>query len=86
MLLENFRLVCLIAAAACALPAPAQSWKPSRPVAFITPSSPAGSLDLTARIGGYLGRNHDPPPGHQLMWRGYARLQAWGEGFALRGE
>ena len=27
----------------------AQSWKPSRPVAFITPSSPAGSLDLTAR-------------------------------------
>ena len=28
----------------------AQSWKPSRPVAFITPSSPAGSLDLTARL------------------------------------
>jgi putative tricarboxylic transport membrane protein len=50
VLLENFRLVCLLAAAACALPAPAQSWKPSRPVAFITPSSPAGSLDLTARM------------------------------------
>ena len=28
----------------------AQQWKPSRPVAFITPSSPAGSLDLTARL------------------------------------
>ena len=28
----------------------AQGWKPSRPVAFITPSSPAGSLDLTARL------------------------------------
>lgn len=28
----------------------AQSWKPSRPVAFISPSSPAGSLDLTARM------------------------------------
>ena len=28
----------------------AQAWKPSRPVAFITPSSPAGSLDLTARL------------------------------------
>jgi hypothetical protein len=43
------------------------------------------AVRLTARIGGYLGRNHDPPPGHQLMWRGYARLRAWGEGFALRG-
>jgi putative tricarboxylic transport membrane protein len=30
--------------------ATAQSWKPSRPVAFISPSSPAGSLDLTARL------------------------------------
>ncbi|MEQ1772305.1 MAG: tripartite tricarboxylate transporter substrate binding protein [Burkholderiales bacterium] len=30
--------------------AAAQSWKPSRPVAFISPSSPAGSLDLTARL------------------------------------
>jgi putative tricarboxylic transport membrane protein len=29
--------------------AQAQSWKPTRPVAFISPSSPAGSLDLTAR-------------------------------------
>ena len=27
----------------------AQPWKPQRPVAFVTPSSPAGSLDLTAR-------------------------------------
>ncbi len=30
--------------------AAAQDWKPSRPVAFISPSSPAGSLDLTARL------------------------------------
>jgi hypothetical protein len=43
------------------------------------------AVRLTARIGGYLARNNDPPPGHQLMWRGFARLQAWGEGFALRG-
>jgi len=28
----------------------AQPWKPARPVAFISPSSPAGSLDLTARL------------------------------------
>jgi hypothetical protein len=44
------------------------------------------AVRLTARIGGSLARNHDPPPHHQLMWRVYARLQAWGEGFALRGE
>ena len=50
------------------------------------PQTLGDAVRLTARIGGYLGRNHDPPPGHQLMWRGYARLQAWGEGFALRGE
>ena len=43
------------------------------------------AVRLTARIGGYLGRTHDPPPGHQLLWRGYARLQDWCEGFALRG-
>jgi putative tricarboxylic transport membrane protein len=28
----------------------AQGWKPSSPVAFVSPSSPAGSLDLTARL------------------------------------
>jgi Domain of unknown function (DUF4338)/Transposase DNA-binding/Transposase Tn5 dimerisation domain len=42
------------------------------------------AVRLTARLGGYMGRTHDPPPGHQLMWQGYARLQDWCEGFALR--
>jgi putative tricarboxylic transport membrane protein len=36
--------------ALASLHAAAQGWKPSRPVAFISPSSPAGSLDLTARL------------------------------------
>jgi len=27
-----------------------------------------------AILGGYLNRNHDPPPGHQLMWHGYTTL------------
>jgi len=49
------------------------------------PTRLGDAVRLTARIGGYLGRTRDPPPGHQLMWRGYTRLQAWGEGFALRG-
>jgi putative tricarboxylic transport membrane protein len=28
----------------------AQAWKPSRPVAFISPSAAGGSIDLTARV------------------------------------
>ena len=27
-----------------------------------------------ARLGGYLARNHDPPPGNMIMWRGWSRL------------
>ena len=29
---------------------------------------------LVAILGGYQNREHDPPPGHQIMWRGYERL------------
>ena len=42
------------------------------------------AVSLTARLGGYMGRTHDPPPGRQLMWKGYTRLQDSCEGFALR--
>lgn len=44
------RVVVMLAATLLASDAMAQGWKPSRPVAFISPSSPAGSLDLTARL------------------------------------
>lgn len=27
-----------------------------------------------AMLGGYLARNHDPPPGNMVMWRGLTRL------------
>jgi len=36
-----------------------------------------------AKLGGYLGRANDPPPGHQLMWQGYANLQLMCDGFVL---
>lgn len=39
---------------------------------------------LVARIGGYLGRRNDPPPGHQLMWYGYKTLSNMCVGYALR--
>jgi len=38
---------------------------------------------LVAKIGGYLGRNSDPPPGHQLLWQGYTEFQFMCLGFAL---
>jgi hypothetical protein len=41
-------------------------------------------VQLVAKIGGYLGRSSDPPPGHQLMWRGYSQLQLMCEGFAIK--
>jgi hypothetical protein len=40
-------------------------------------------VKLVAKIGGYLGRKSDPPPGHQLLWEGYSKLQLMCEGFAL---
>jgi hypothetical protein len=27
-----------------------------------------------AKLGGYLGRASDPPPGNMIMWRGLSRL------------
>jgi hypothetical protein len=27
-----------------------------------------------ARLGGYLARAHDPPPGNTVIWRGLSRL------------
>ncbi len=29
---------------------------------------------LVARLGGYLNRRNDAPPGHQLVWEGYVRM------------
>jgi len=48
------------------------------------PSTLGEAVRLVARIGGYLGRANDPPPGHQLMWRGYSQLRIMCEAFTLR--
>ena len=50
------------------------------------PSSLGEAVRLVAQIGGYLGRNNDPPPGHQLLWQGYAEFQFMCMGFALMEE
>jgi hypothetical protein len=41
------------------------------------------AMKLIAKIGGYLGRNSDPPPGHQLLWQGYREFQFMCLGFEL---
>ena len=40
------------------------------------PCDLAATVRLVAILGGYRNRKHDPPPGHQLMWRGYERMSA----------
>ncbi|MEI9896735.1 MAG: hypothetical protein WDN28_23460 [Chthoniobacter sp.] len=37
-------------------------------------STLADYLLCIARLGGYLARAHDPPPGNIVMWRGLSRL------------
>ena len=37
---------------------------------FTLPKNLGDAVKLVARIGGYLDRKKDPPPGHQLMWLG----------------
>ncbi len=50
-----------------------------------TPTSNTLSLYLTelARLGGYLARAKDPPPGNTVMWRGLTRLTDIQLGFIL---
>ena len=43
-------------------------------------------LTKIARLGGYLARTNDPPPGNMVMWRGLARLTDIETGFALAAE
>jgi len=48
------------------------------------PTSLKNAVWIVASMGGYLRRKSDPPPGHQVLWRGYTRLQTMSIGFSLR--
>ena len=50
---------------------------------LIAPTKLGAAVDLVARLGGYLARKNDPPPGHEIMWRGFSILQIMTQGFAL---
>lgn len=36
-----------------------------------------------AKLGGYLDRGSDPPPGWETMWRGVRQLRMWAEGYNM---
>jgi hypothetical protein len=40
-------------------------------------------LTLVAKLGGYLGRSHDPPPGNMVLWRGFQRFTDIHLGFSI---
>ncbi len=47
------------------------------------PANLGEAVRLLAIIGGYLARKSDPPPGHQLLWRGYLQFHFMCLGFEL---
>ena len=50
------------------------------------PQTLAHYLTRIARLGGYLARASDPPPGNMVMWRGLSRLTDIQLGFAIGAE
>lgn len=43
----------------------------------------ASCLNVVAKLGGYLARRNDPPPGNMVLWRGLSRLTDIHLGFEL---
>ena len=51
--------------------------------ALPAPCNLAAAVLLVAILGGYQNRKHDPPPGHQIMWRGYERMSTATLGYRI---
>ncbi len=47
------------------------------------PTQLGAAVRLVAKLGGYIGRNTDPPPGHQVLWQGFTALQLMSLGATL---
>lgn len=50
----------------------------------LNPQMLGDAVELVATLGGYLGRKNDPPPGHEVMCRGYSAFQHVCYGYSLR--
>ena len=57
---------------------------PDRPGSPGADKNVARYLTQIAKLGGYLARNHDPPPGNTVMWRGWHRLMDISVGYNLQ--
>jgi hypothetical protein len=53
------------------------------PDAYMNNKSLSAYLTKLARLGGYLARSSDPPPGNTVLWRGLSRLTDIHLGFLL---
>ncbi|PCR90399.1 IS4 family transposase [Natrinema ejinorense] len=49
----------------------------------LTDNGPKAYAIAVAKIGGYLDRGSDPPPGWETMWKGLKKLQTLAEGYEL---
>jgi hypothetical protein len=56
---------------------------PDRNTASATNKPLSSYLTKVARLGGYLARASDPPPGNIVMWRGLSRLTDIELGFGV---
>src|SRR3954451_7317849 len=56
-----------------------------RPSNRSPPTTLSNYLTQIARLGGYLARASDPPPGNTVMWRGWSRLMDIKLGAAIAG-
>lgn len=59
---------------------------PNKATAAVVPPDLASYLVRIARLGGYLDRANDPPPGNTVIWRGLARLTDIAIGYSLNAE
>jgi hypothetical protein len=58
---------------------------PDKQVNSLAAPSLSTYLTKIARLGGYLARAHDPPPGNAVFWRGLSRLTDIQLGFIILG-
>lgn len=50
---------------------------------WTSPENLGEAVIIVARMGGYMNRKHDPPPGAELLWRGYRQLTLLSQGLGL---
>ncbi len=50
------------------------------------PPSLSEFVIMIARLGGYLNRKNDPPPGPTVMWKGMTKMHTFKEAWELFGQ